>query len=109
VDIRSTPSGLTPQAQSGRARGATPAAAPRPGAPPATPADAASVDRVELSPAARELNARLESGAAEGGLSPERLRQITGRMQGGYYDQAGVIDRVLKGVLSELARGDSQE
>jgi hypothetical protein len=67
------------------------------------------VDRVELSSVARELSQRLDSGTADGGLSPERIQQLASRMRSGHYDQAPTVDRILEGVRSELDRGDSRE
>jgi hypothetical protein len=109
VDIRSTPSGYSPKTQTGRARESAPNAAARPGSAPAGSPDEAPVDRVELSSAARELSARLDDASAAGGLSPERMREIAGRMRSGHYDQAATVDRILEGVRSELTRGDSRE
>lgn len=109
MDIHSTPSGYSPKAQSGRTRdAAATSATPRPAAAAPRPADEAPVDRVELSSAARELNARLETAAAAGGLSPERIGQLAGRMRSGFYDQDSTVNRILEGVRSELTRGDSR-
>jgi hypothetical protein len=108
VDIRSTPSGYSPKTQTGRAREANAPAAPRPGTPPAAPSDETKVDRVEISAAAIELNARLARAESTGGLSPERIRQLAGRMNDGYYDQPATIDRILEGVRAEITRGDSR-
>ena len=110
VDIRSTQAGYSNKTRSGRARDAAPTAPVRPATTPASAApDAAPVDRVELSPAARELSARLASGPdAAGDLSADRLRELTGRMQSGYYARSEVVDRVLQGALTELTRDPAQ-
>ena len=109
MDIRSTPSGYGSKTQAGRARDVAATTPVRPGANPVAPTDETPVDRVELSQAARELNARIESGADAGGLSAERIRQLATRVQSGYYDRADTVDRVLQGVLAEFARGNSAE
>lgn len=58
-------------------------------------------DQVELSQAARDLSAarRQESASA---LSPERLKEITSRIAGGYYDRPEVNDRILERLAAEL-------
>ena len=109
VDIRSTPSGYGSKTQAGRAREILATVPAKPGVNPAGATDETPVDRVELSTAARELNARLENGQEAGGLSAERIRQLATRVQNGYYDRADTIDRVLQGVLAELTRGDTAE
>lgn len=109
MDIRSTPSGYSPKTQSGRTRETAPTAATRPGAAPTNPVESNAGDRVELSDAARELNARLAQGESTGGLSPERIRQLASRMRSGYYDQPATVNRILEGVRSEISRGDSKE
>src|SRR5262245_7320053 len=82
MDVRPTPSGFTPRPPTtSRARGATPASPNRPvGTPPAA-GDEMGLDRVELSPAALELSARLDDAvpvAPE--LSADRTRQVAERM-----------------------------
>ena len=109
MDIRSTPSATTRQTGTGRARDAAPAAAPRAATNPPAPATGTPVDRVELSAAARELNARLDAAQPTGGLSAERTQQLAERIRSGFYDQPETIDRVIARVLGELTRTDSRE
>jgi hypothetical protein len=109
VDIRSTPSATTRQTGAGRARDAAPAAAPRAATNPPAPAAGPPVDRVELSAAARELNARLDAAQATGGLSAERTRQLAERIRTGFYDRPDTIDRIIARVLGEFTRTDSRE
>ena len=108
MDIRSTPSGYTPKAQTGRARDAAPASSARSTGPAPAPADETPVDRVELSPAARELNARLGGGDPSGGLTAARIRELVGRLQSGYYSRSEVVDRVIRRALADLSDSSSQ-
>jgi hypothetical protein len=60
-------------------------------------------DRVELSQAARELQAQLgldKVPLAE--LPPERLREVLDRLKQGYYDRPEVRDEVLQRLAGEL-------
>ena len=101
MDVRSTSYRYTPKTQTGIARETTPEPQ-RAGVPISPPADT-RVDRVELSPVARELSARIGSTLPEapGDLSAEKLLLISGRIASGYYDQPESIDRDLNGVLGE--------
>lgn len=106
MDIRSTSSGTTPKTQAQRARDTAPANASRPGASPPA-AGGAPVDRVELSPEARELNARAARDAAADGLPADRLAAIAERLRSGYYDRPDVVERMLAR-LSDEFRAPSQ-
>ena len=80
-----------------RARQADPAAdvaagARTQGAPP---------DQVELSEAARELQANLAT-RPPADLSPERWNTILGRLSQGHYDRPDVRDRIIERLAHEL-------
>jgi len=100
VNIRSTPSGLTPKTQAQRARDTAPANASRPGGPAPGPGGV-PVDRVELSPEARELSARAGRDTGTDGLSPERLAVLTERLRSGYYDRPDTVDRLVDRLAGE--------
>jgi hypothetical protein len=105
LNIRSTPSGLTPKTQAQRGRDTAPATAGRPGGP-APGAAGPPVDRVELSPEARELSARANREPETGSLTPERLAVLAERMRSGYYDRPDTVERLLDRLASELTSQD---
>jgi hypothetical protein len=80
-----------------RARSAEPAAE----APEATRIPGAPSDQVELSEAARELQANLAT-RAPADLSPERWNAILGRLSQGHYDRPEVRDRIIERLAHEL-------
>lgn len=111
MDVRSTPSGMTPRPPlAGRTRHTgAPASPSRPvGTPPAA-GDEMTLDRVELSPAAIELNAALEHGPAPtGGLTEQRARQVAERMTSGFYDRSETVDRIVDRIFSENSGSDAK-
>ncbi len=100
MDIRSTPSGYAPKPASGRTRETNADAANRQGASPQLPSEDSRTDRVELSAAARELQAQLEQPADATGLTPARMQQLSQRMNSGYYDRSETVDRILARVIA---------
>ena len=76
---------------------APPAAAPGTPVPPVAPAG--SADRVELSPEARALAARLEHAGEGEELTPERIAELRQRIREGVYDSPAVAEEVARRVL----------
>ena len=85
----------TPEA---KIHGVQPAAvAPAPQtAGPARPVE--RTDRVELSPEARALAARLDAGEADT-LTPERIAELRRKIQDGAYDSPGTVEAVARRIL----------
>lgn len=109
VDIRSTPSGYTPKPASGRTRETNAEPADRLGVSPQLPSEDSRTDRVELSAAARELQAQFEQPSNTVGLTPARMQQLAQRMSSGYYDRAETVDRILARVITSGQAPDSRE
>ena len=64
----------------------------------------APADRAELSSAARELFARLETPSpTTASLTPERIRSVLARLRAGHYDRTEVLDHVASRVRAEFA------
>ncbi|MBV9774881.1 MAG: flagellar biosynthesis anti-sigma factor FlgM [Gemmatimonadetes bacterium] len=61
-------------------------------------AQAGRTDRIELSPEARALAARLDEPGAEE-LTPERIAQLRQRIQDGVYDSPELADAVAQRIL----------
>jgi len=60
-------------------------------------------DKVELSSAAQELGEIAAANRPESNtLSPERMKEILGRIADGFYDKPEVIDEVAKRVDGDL-------
>ena len=55
-------------------------------------------DRVELSPEARALAARLETGEADT-LTPERIAELRRKIQEGAYDRPDTVESVARKIL----------
>lgn len=75
------------------------ASAAAPGNPVAPVAPAASADRVELSPEARALAARLEHAGEGQDLTPERIAELRSRIREGVYDSPAMAEEVARRVL----------
>jgi hypothetical protein len=60
-------------------------------------------DKVELSSAAQELRELAAANRPESNtLSPERMKEILGRIADGFYDKPEVIDEVARRVETDL-------
>jgi hypothetical protein len=106
MEIRPHSPGPQHRAGTGRAKESTSGAAGVP-----VPSDAhapappvrSRTDRVEISSAVRSLESAAAAEAVPARvLAPERLREITERMQSGYYQESHVIDGVINGLLADL-------
>lgn len=62
------------------------------------PAQAERADRIELSPEARAMAARLDEAGAEE-LTPERIAQLRQRIRDGVYDSPDIADAVAQRIL----------
>ncbi len=109
MDIRSTPSGYTPKPAAGRPRATNADTANHQGVAPQLPSEDSRTDRVELSAAARELQAQLEQPSSAAGLTPARMQQLSQRMSSGYYDRADTVERILARVITSGQAGAPRE
>lgn len=85
------------RAEAARPVHAAPAATP--GSPVAPVAPAGGSDRVELSPEARALAARLDQAGEGQELTPERIAALRQRIRDGVYDAPEMADEVARRVL----------
>jgi hypothetical protein len=103
MNVRPTEPGQPQKPGPGRLR-ESPAGSPaRPVEKAPLPPEAPARDRVELSEAARELQAQLgldKIPVAE--LPPQRLREILDRLKQGYYDRPEVRDELLQRLAGDL-------
>jgi hypothetical protein len=79
------------------------AARPAPLAPAAAPgqpvAPVERPDRVELSPEARAMAARLDESGGADELTPERISELRQRIRDGVYDSPAMADEVARRLL----------
>jgi hypothetical protein len=62
-----------------------------------------AADRVELSPAAKELRELAAANRPEANtISPERMKQVLQRIADGFYDRPEVIDEVARRLDTDL-------
>jgi len=70
---------------------------------PAAATPPARRDDVQISSQARELQQMDASPrAATSDIAPDKLREVLGRISGGYYDQPHVKDAVVRSLASDL-------
>ncbi len=103
--IQPPSSGQTPKPGPGRLGQTAATRAPNKDAQSAPDAETTRTDRVELSAAALELQGQLgveKTPVHE--LPPDRLREIGERVAGGFYEQPGVKDVVVRLVARDLER-----
>ena len=104
------PSGDRPQRIDSPRTGAAPEARPVERDETAPAAEAPGIDRVELSPEARQLESALRAqNLSLTQLAPERLRQVLDRIASGHYDRPEVIDQTVRQIASELSDPPVQE
>jgi hypothetical protein len=99
MDIKPTTPGRTPGAGAGRIDKALPGTPARPDEKPVPRPSPLSEKRddLDISAAARELQGNAGSqAAATSELTPERLREIMGRIASGHYDRPEVRDELVR-------------
>jgi anti-sigma28 factor (negative regulator of flagellin synthesis) len=82
-----------------RTEAARPVHPAAPGQPAAPVAPAGVADRVELSPEARALAARLDQAGEGQELTPERIAELRQRIREGVYDSPAMAQEVARRVL----------
>ena len=103
MTVRPTTSGQTPRPEIQRTGKPVPSAAPaRPGETPAPAAPGSGRDDVQISAQARELQQMDTDRATSGEIAPQRMRDVLGRISGGYYDQPHVRDEVVRRLSQDL-------
>ena len=58
-------------------------------------------DSADVSAEAKALAGLQESRQSASSLGPDRLKEISGRVESGFYDQPKVIDQVASGVAND--------
>ncbi len=103
MKVQPNPSGQTPRPSLNRTDRAT-GRTPEPHTPPAPGLsfENPTRDNAEVSSEARELQRQAATGAPEGTLEPARMRQVLGRMTGGWYDTPEVRSEVVEKIRKEL-------
>jgi hypothetical protein len=82
---------------------AAPGAPARPNDTPAPAAPGVRRDDVQISSQARELQKiDTTSRASASEIAPDRLREVLGRVSGGYYDQPQVRNEVIRRIAKDL-------